>query len=91
MTARLIKDVHVRCARCATLFHPVFARLPRTTEQWQKFVDCGHTTKCPRCKALLSCGASNLGYTLVGGATDTLDCGIGAPEEFHFRIPEGGH
>jgi len=90
MTAKLIKDVHVRCAHCGTVFHPVFPRLPRTTYQWETFVEAGHATKCPRCKALLACDRSNLAYTLVGGATDGAADGIGAPEELHLGIPQAG-
>jgi hypothetical protein len=90
MTAKLIKDVHVRCAQCGTVFHPILPRLPRTTGQWDKFVDCGHTTRCPRCRTLLSCDRSNLAYTLISGASEP-SLGIGTPEEFHFRLPEAGN
>lgn len=91
MTAKLIKDVHIRCARCGTVFHPVFPRLPRTTDQWEKFVECAPATKCPRCKATLSCDRSNLAYTLVGGAAEATDFGIGAPQELHYGVPEVGN
>jgi len=67
MTAKLIKDVHVRCAQCGAVFHPLLPRLPRTTGQWDKFIECGHTTQCPRCRAIQSCDRSNLAYTLVAG------------------------
>lgn len=90
MTAKLIKDVHARCAHCGTVFHPLLPGLPRTTDQWEKFLECAHATKCPRCKAMLSCARGNLAYTLVGGGTDAADFGVGAPEELHFRMPEVG-